>query len=278
MPGLFPVRLGRPIPWVAMGPSTDESRRMQALRELRTRKPGSLLIRADFSDEQAWIDIRRRATAPVLVTGGDEFLADLRVIDDPQFEGLEAAELAAAGADWSLGHVAFLVDDTALIRPYPIVAVELTTGEEELVFVTSQASLLHFPASDVRPQGRGGGGVAGVRLTDGAQVVFFGAVDLNYDNIVVTVSGSSAALPGTDPGSWKVTPFDEYPGKGRATGGVRAHRFLKGEDALTTAWVGRSGARAAQPNGVAITLPEAEGRRDGSGTPATAVIGGIGSL
>lgn len=58
----------------------------------------------------------------------DEFLADLRVIDDPQFEGLEAAALAAAGADWSLGHVSFLVDDRALIRPYPIVAVELTTG------------------------------------------------------------------------------------------------------------------------------------------------------
>lgn len=120
-----------------MGPSTDESRRMQALRELRTRKPGSFLIRTDFSDEQAWTDIRRRATAPVLITGGDEFLADLRVIDDPQFEGLEAAELAAAGADWSLGHVAFLVDETALIRPYPIVAVELTTGQTLRVLVMS---------------------------------------------------------------------------------------------------------------------------------------------
>lgn len=55
---------------------------MQALRELRARKPGSLLVRTDFSDEQAWFDIRRRATAPVLVTGGDEFLADVRVVDD----------------------------------------------------------------------------------------------------------------------------------------------------------------------------------------------------
>ncbi len=157
-------------------------------------------------------------------------------------------------------------------------AVELGTGDEELVFVTSQASLLHFPASDVRPQGRGGGGVAGVRLTDGAEVIFFGAVDPGVDNIVVTVSGASDSLPGTDPGAWKVTPFAEYPGKGRATGGVRAHRFLKGEDGLLVAWVGRAGARAAQPNGVAVTLPDPEGRRDGSGVPASAVIGGIGSL
>ena len=157
-------------------------------------------------------------------------------------------------------------------------AVELSTGDEELVFVTSQASLLHFPAGDVRPQGRGGGGVAGVRLTDGAEVIFFGAVDTGVDNIVLTVSGSGDSLPGTDPGAWKVTPFAEYPGKGRATGGVRAHRFLKGEDGLLVAWVGRADARAAQPNGVAVTLPEPEGRRDGSGVPASAVIGGIGSL
>ncbi|KRE36864.1 DNA topoisomerase IV [Janibacter sp. Soil728] len=157
-------------------------------------------------------------------------------------------------------------------------AVELITGEEELVFVTDHASLLHFSAGDVRPQGRSGGGIAGIRLTDGAKVIFFGAANLNFDNIVVTVSGSSDALPGTDTGAWKVTSFDEYPSKGRATSGMRAHRFLKGEDGLVLAWVGRAGARASQPNGVAVNLPEADGRRDGSGTPASAVIGGIGSL
>ncbi len=44
-------------------------------------------------------------------------------------------------------------------------AVELRTGDEELCFVTSDAQLLHFPSSAVRPQGRSGGGIAGVRLT-----------------------------------------------------------------------------------------------------------------
>ncbi len=63
------------------------------------------------------------------------------------------------------------------------------------------------------------------------------------DAVVVTIAGSSNALPGTEAGSVKVTPFAEYPGKGRATGGVRCHRFLKGEDALVFAWAGR-GARA----------------------------------
>jgi DNA gyrase subunit A len=144
-------------------------------------------------------------------------------------------------------------------------AVELTTGEEELVFITSDAQLLHFGASGVRPQGRAAGGMAGVRLATGARVVFFGALDPDAPALVVTVSGSSDALPGTEPGSGKVTPFDEYPAKGRATGGVRCHRFLKGEDELQLAWVGAAPARAASANGVAVDLPLEHGRRDGSG-------------
>ena len=69
--------------------------------------------------------------------------------------------------------------------------------------------------------------------------------------MVVTSSGSSGALPGTEPGSLKVTPYAEYPAKGRATGGVRCHRFLKGEDTLVLAWVGGTPAKASGANGVA---------------------------
>ena len=74
-----------------------------------------------------------------------------------------------------------------------------------------------------------------------------------------------------------MTPYAEYPPKGRGTGGVRAHRFLRGEDALILAWVGAQPARASGAAGVALELPEASGRRDGSGTAYPAVIGGIGS-
>ena len=111
-------------------------------------------------------------------------------------------------------------------------AVELRTGEEELVFLTSDAQLLHFGAAAVRPQGRSGGGIAGVRLAAEQTVVFFGAFTPDDSAVVVTVSGSGTALPGTEPGAVKVTPFAEYPAKGRGTGGVRCHRFLKGEDTL----------------------------------------------
>ena len=150
-------------------------------------------------------------------------------------------------------------------------ATELATGDETLCFVTSDAQLLHFGAAAVRPQGRSGGGIAGIRVTPGERVVWFGALDAG-DNVLVTASGSSTALPGTEPGAVKVTPFSEYPGKGRATGGVRCHRFLKGEDALVAAWAGDAPARAAAASGAPIDLPDPTGRRDGSGVPGSQPI------
>jgi DNA gyrase subunit A len=150
-------------------------------------------------------------------------------------------------------------------------ALDLVTGEETLCFITSDAQLLHFGADGVRPQGRTGGGIAGVRVTAGEHVAWFGAVD-PADSVVVTASGSSTALPGTEPGAVKVTPFTEYPPKGRATGGVRCHRFLKGEDALVFAWAGTAPARAAAASGAPVDLPEATGRRDGSGGPGSQPI------
>ena len=150
-------------------------------------------------------------------------------------------------------------------------AVELATGTETLCFITSDAQLLHFGAESVRPQGRSGGGIAGIRVTSGERVIWFGAIDPTAPegSVVVTASGSSTALPGTEPGAVKVTPFGEYPPKGRATGGVRCHRFLKGEDALVFAWAGTAPARAAAASGAPVELPPATGRRDGSGVPGS---------
>ena len=155
-------------------------------------------------------------------------------------------------------------------------AVELPHDRDELTFITSDAQLLHFPADAVRPQGRSGGGMAGVKLGPGARAVFFGATRPT-GSVVVSVAGSSAALPGTDAGTVKVTEFAEYPGKGRATGGVRCHRFLKGEDILHLAWVGPEPAIAAAASGSPIDLPSPDPRRDGSGSAVGQPIAAIGS-
>ncbi|QFZ21651.1 DNA gyrase subunit A [Saccharothrix syringae] len=144
----------------------------------------------------------------------------------------------------------------------------LRGAEEALVFLSSDASLLRYPASLVRPQGLRGGGMAGINLASGARVVFFGAVRTDDDEhgepMVVTSTGQSV----------KVTPFSAYPAKGRATGGVRAQRFLKGENALVLAWVGPRPVGAAE-NGAPVELPEVDERRDGSGHahPGPDVVG-----
>ncbi|MFD7107987.1 DNA gyrase/topoisomerase IV subunit A [Streptomyces celluloflavus] len=145
-------------------------------------------------------------------------------------------------------------------------AAELRTGEEDLVFITDEAQLLRYQASQVRPQGRPAGGMAGIKLGDGAKVIAFAAVDPASDAVVFTVAGSHGTLDDSA-ATAKLTPFDQYPRKGRATGGVRCQRFLKGEDCLTLAWAGAAPARAADAKGAPVELPEADPRRDGSGMP-----------
>ncbi|MET0234639.1 MAG: DNA topoisomerase IV subunit A [Kibdelosporangium sp.] len=144
----------------------------------------------------------------------------------------------------------------------------LRDGTETLTFLSSDSSLLRFAVSLVRPQGLKGGGMAGINLGKEAHAVFFGAVRTDDDEhgepMVVTSTGLSV----------KVTPFSQYPAKGRATGGVRTHRFLKGETQLALGWVGPRPAGASN-TGSAVELPEVDMRRDGSGHahPGPDVVG-----
>jgi DNA gyrase subunit A len=150
-------------------------------------------------------------------------------------------------------------------------AVELRTGEEDLVFITDDAQLLRYPAGQVRPQGRPAGGMAGIKLSENAKVIHFSAVDPARDAVVFSVAGSHGTLDDSVR-SGKLTPFDQYPRKGRATGGVRCQRFLKGEDVLVLAWAGNAPVRAASANGTPAALPAPDPRRDGSGTALPATV------
>jgi DNA gyrase subunit A len=104
------------------------------------------------------------------------------------------------------------------------------------------------------------------------------AVARATERVVVTVAGSTGALPGTGAATVKVTPYSEYPAKGRATGGVRCHRFLKGEDTLVLAWAGPGPVRGATDAGVPVDLPAPDGRRDGSGVHIRQPLGSLGGL
>ena len=178
-------------------------------------------------------------------------------LDFPRSDGFEIISLK--GDDRVVG-VVDLVDDEDL----------------DLVLITSDAQLLHFPSAGVRPQGRGAGGVAGIKLAADAHVRSFGAIDVTAAADVVTVAGSSATPPLLQTGSLKVSPLTDFPAKGRATAGMRCHRFLRGEDTLIGAWVVPHPARASSEAGQPIELPEPVGRRDGSGTPVSVPIAAVG--
>ncbi len=151
----------------------------------------------------------------------------------------------------------------------------------ELVFVASDSrSSCSFDASSVRPQGARPCGMAGHPAhPDGARSsssAVVGAPDVRRRVVRARSPAALPALPAPTPASAKVSLFSEFPGKGRATGGVRAQPFLRGEDALTDR-VGGHGS-ACHRRGRRGPRPAGDGaKRDASGTALDGVIGAVGT-
>ncbi|MDZ5078364.1 DNA topoisomerase IV subunit A [Nesterenkonia sp. HG001] len=163
---------------------------------------------------------------------------------------------------------------------------------DQLVFVTAGAQLLRFDAALVRPQGRTAAGMAGIKIADADEAISFTVVPAaglgdaqggtaeelaGWTPVVVTVAAGDEPLEGFEAGSVKVTEFSEFPAKGRSTAGVRAHRFLRGEDRLRLAWAGMGPALGAARNGSARVLPAEMARRDGSGVPLDQTVEAVAS-
>ena len=215
-----------------------------------------------------------RADQYLGLSGGEHVVAIVALVDDPPIalgtaQGVVKRVAASEIANKHDVEIIALKPGDAVVGAAP------APDGVDLVFVTTDAQLLRFGADAVRPQGRSAGGMAGIRVTPGERVIAFSAVSAAEDTAVVTIAGSSQSLPGTDAGSGKVSDYAEFPAKGRATGGVRAQRFLKGEDTLVAAWVG-SDPRAVGADGAVRQLPAAGAKRDASGQPLDAVIGAIG--
>jgi DNA gyrase subunit A len=157
-----------------------------------------------------------------------------------------------------------------------LIGADLATDEDEFVFATNDSQLLRFAAKTVRPQGRGAAGVAGINLANGSNAICFSVAKSGMENVVVTAANSSGSLAGTDAGSVKVTLLSEIPAKGRATGGVRAHKFIRGEDQLYFAWAGPAEPIALSADGKPAELPTEMGKRDSSGSKVSGMIGSIG--
>ncbi len=87
--------------------------------------------------------------------------------------------------------------------------VRRTCGGQEVILVTAQGKAIRFSEEEIRPTGRTAGGVLGIRLAEGDEVV---AADL--------VRPGGQLLIATRSGYAKRTPIDEYPVQARGGSGV----------------------------------------------------------
>lgn len=169
-----------------------------------------------------------------------------------------------------------------------VVFAAVAEDDDRLVFISSDSSLLTFEAKNVRRRVVLRAVWPASSWPEGARVAAFnvvpaGKVAWTYEEgengltsgsgaVVLTVAGDSDALPGTENGAAKVTPLEMYPTKGRATGGVRSQRFLKGQNTLILAWVGLYPLHASTSAGSPVELPKPDMRRDGSGVDLASPI------
>jgi len=158
-----------------------------------------------------------------------------------------------------------------------VIGAEVATGSKEYVLITSDAQLLRFDAATVRATGRQAAGITGINLSEGASVIAFGSVTNPAETQVITAAKSESTLAGIDGGSLKRSSLSEFPAKGRATGGVRAHKFIRNEDHLYFASLADAEPLGASADGKPIDLMAIElSKRDASGTTLDAAVASVG--
>ena len=157
-----------------------------------------------------------------------------------------------------------------------VVGAQESAPGDDIVLIASDAQVLRFSADAVRPQGRTASGMEGMRLAEGAELIAcLSVASDDPEALIVTVAGSRSALPGTSAFTAKVTSLADIPRKGRGTGGVRAHRFLRFEDVLVLGWAGTGPVRACAASGAPLDLPAQLDKRDASGTPLTGSVASV---
>jgi DNA gyrase subunit A len=168
------------------------------------------------------------------------------------------------------------LEEFASVRPSGLIAMgldegdtlgwaRLTSGKDDIIFVTEMGQALRFGEEKVRAMGRQAAGVQGIRLADGDAVTSMDVVEKDGALLVVTTGGLG-----------KQTPLTDYPVKGRATGGVATI------DQKALAEIGRiAAARVVQKaddltiitaNGVAIRLKVKGVKQSGRATRGVHLI------
>src|SRR6266545_4005408 len=107
-----------------------------------------------------------------------------------------------------------------------LIGVKLTSGGDDLMFISRKALAVRFRESEVRPMGRQTSGVTAMRLRADDKVLAMEVVRPDADLLVVT-----------DAGYGKRTPLEQYQRKGRGIQGVKTAELTEARGFLAGAFV-----------------------------------------
>ena len=169
-----------------------------------------------------------------------------------------------------------VMEEFSAVRPSGLIAMSLeegdqlgwarlTSGSDEVIFVTEQGQALRFNENKIRSMGRQAAGVQAIRLDSDDRVTSMDVLEPDGALLVITSTGVG-----------KQTPLKDYPAKGRATGGVSTidQKALKEIGKIVAA-------RVIQPaddltimtsNGVAIRIKVKDVRQAGRSTRGVHLI------
>ena len=112
-----------------------------------------------------------------------------------------------------------------------LVSVQHSTGEDDILMVSRMGQAIRFSEKQARPMGRDTGGVKGMGLRKGDEVISSDVVGVNEGDLLVV----------TENGYGKRTKLADYPRKGRGGLGVKTAQLVEGKGRLVGARVVREG-------------------------------------
>jgi len=169
-----------------------------------------------------------------------------------------------------------VLEEFAAVRPSGLIAMSLdegdqlgwariTTGDDEVIFVTENGQALRFHEKKIRAMGRQAAGVAAIKLKKEDAVTSMDVVEKDGSLLVVTSTGYG-----------KQTPLKEYSAKGRATGGIATidHKALKEIGKIVSARVVQNAddLTIITSNGVAIRIKNKDVKQAGRATKGVHLI------
>jgi DNA gyrase subunit A len=145
-----------------------------------------------------------------------------------------------------------------------LVGVRHSSGEDDVLMVSRKGQAIRFGEKDVRAMGRDTGGVKGMALRKGDEVISVDVVGVNEGDLLVV----------TENGYGKRTKLADYPRKGRGGLGVKTVQLTEAKGQLVGARVVREGYQVMliSTGGTVIRMPVDEIKRSGRSTQGVIVM------